>query len=179
MSVLYYSCQGTFRPVPIGGLCGDNPETTKECHKKCVPRSQVCGGSCARNQCLNKEKSSCLEMFVDGNEFGKMLLKDCNGVCIPASKKCRNDCHKTQCWEPKSKKCLDPEHDRPEKHILAGIYSWKNCQGVCKQSSEVCGNSCGDPSMFCWDKNSGKCLSLKERNKVCRKCVICIEIIPS
>ena len=108
-------------------------------------------------------------MFVDGNEFGKMLFKDCNGECIPASKKCGNDCHKSQCWEPKSQKCLDPEQDRPEKHIQTGLYSWKNCQGICKKSSEICGNSCGHPDMFCWDQNLGKCLSLQQKTKVCKR----------
>jgi len=166
---LAYESAGKIRgPIPIGGLCGDR-ETTKECDGKCIPRSEVCGGKCTRNQCLKKDKSSCVEMFVDGNEFGKMLFKDCEGHCIPASKKCGDHCHDTQCWEPGSQICLNPDKDRTEEQVEKGVYSWKNCQGICKKSSEICDNSCGSPSLFCWDERSKKCLSLEEKTEFGKK----------
>jgi len=155
-------------PIPIGGLCGYK-RTIKECNGKCIERYEVCGGRCSHNQCLKKDKSSCVEMFLDGNEFGKMLFKDCEGHCIPASKKCRDHCHESQCWEPHSKKCLDPDKDRAKDQIEKGIYSWKNCRGICKKSNEICENSCGNPSLFCWDEGSRKCLSLEEKTEFGKK----------
>jgi len=149
-------------PRRFGGLCGQDRDNMKECFGKCVPRSELCDGSCLANQCIKESNRSCVEMFVDGDPYSKMLFKECDGYCIPASTKCGDDCHTTQCWEPGSRKCLNPTLDRTEKQIDNGIFTWRNCEGVCKSSFQKCNKTCGDPAVFCWDQKHRKCLSLQE-----------------